>query len=108
VGSYIILKTTLSCEFDDCLLYGGGYKSGMGEFTIDEDSVKFIVEYHFEQCAKDGLIFLKKISDSFLKFCQILSKNISDKWKFADKFFMRVAKQIFIPCDEEHIWFVKD
>ena len=47
----------------------------MGEFTIDEDNVNFIVEYHFEQCAKDGLIFLKKISDSFFKFCQILTKE---------------------------------
>lgn len=58
MGSDIILKTNLSCEFDDCLLYGGGYESNMGEYTIDEDIVNFIVEYHFEQCAKDSLIFL--------------------------------------------------
>ena len=57
MGSSVILKTTVSCKFNDCLLTHAGYESNAGERTIDEDTVNFIIEYHFEQCAEDGFKF---------------------------------------------------
>ena len=110
----IILKTTLSCKFEDCLLMNAEYDINTEEITIDEDSIKFLIEYHLEQCAKDGFIFLNIFSKKrFWKFLWISkfeprAKNISDNWKFTDEYYLRVAEEILIPCDGENTWFVQD
>ena len=54
----MILKTTLSCKFEDCLLMNAGYDISAEKITIDEHTLKYLIEYHLEQCAKDGFIFL--------------------------------------------------
>ena len=35
-------------------------------------------------------------------------KNISDKWKWKDEYYGRVAKKILIPCNDGVGWLVKD
>ena len=61
MGSSIVLKTPISCKFNDCLLTHAGSESDAGEWTIDEDTVNFIIEYHLKQCAKDGSNFSKAL-----------------------------------------------
>ena len=89
-----------------------GYENNAGEWTIDEDTVNIIIEYHLEQCAKDGFKF-SQIHGTIHVFywswiIESWIKNISDKWKWKDEYYGRVAKKILIPCNDGVGWLVKD
>ena len=101
-------ETTNSSTFHHCWVGNFAFEgTNPGELIIEDNDLKSLIEYNFENCAKVGLkVSTQTIFQCFnllqkMSFSQNWFQNIPTDWKFSSEYYQRIAKAMMHPCEEQ-------